>query len=127
MLLTRYLPQILIALDTLIKLPINLKTLVLHVEGSHVTLWQEPKAVIRRSLFNMIARYENITRTLRLIAIASQAPNSAPRLRYVCSRVGEEWIVDEDERHLGSCSMCLRAGQLIQERPLEGDFAWWWD
>lgn len=126
MLLTRYLPQ-LTALNAPIRLPINLKTLVLHVEDYHVTLNPVSKAESRQALFDMITRYENTTHTLRLVAVASQVLNSVPRLRYVCSKVGEEWIVDEDERHVGSYSMCLRAGQIIQERPLEGDFTWWWD
>lgn len=75
----------------------------------------------------MITRYENTMQTLRLIAAQWQILGSDPRLRYVCSRVGEEWIVDENEVHSGTYSMCMRAGQLIQERPLAGDFAWWWD
>jgi len=88
--------------------PINLNMFVLHVENSHGT--PPPlKAIIRQALFNINTRYENTTHTLRLIAIASQAPNSAT---YVISRVGEEWIVDEDERHLVSYLTCLRAGQL---------------
>lgn len=128
--LTRQLPQLLIALNAPIRLPVNLKTLVLHVENSFVALNHIPppsKAVIRQALFNMIARYENTTQTLRLIAVQWQILDSGPRLRYVCSRVGEEWIVDENEMHFGSYSMCLRAGQLIQERWLAGDFVWWWD
>lgn len=127
MLLTRYLLQFLIALNAPIRIPINLRTLVLHVEDRHFTLNHVPKAENRQALFNMITRYENTTPTLRLIAVASRALNSAPHLRYVCSKVGEEWIVDEDERHVGRYSMCLRAGQLIQEQLLEGDFTWWWD
>jgi hypothetical protein len=127
MLLTRYFPQLLTALNAPIRLPINLKTLVLHVEDCHATLNQVSKAESRQALFNMITHYENTTHTLRLIAIASHTLNSALRRRYVCSKVGKEWIVDEDEWSAGSYSMCLRAGQMVQERPLEGDFTWWWD
>ena len=127
MLLTRYLLQVPVALNSPIRIPRNLKTLVLHIEDCHFTLNPVPKAESRQALFNMITRYENTTHTLRLIAVASQAINPTPQLRYVCSKVGEEWIVDEEERFVGSYSMCLRAGQLIQERSLEGDFTWWWD
>lgn len=128
MLLTRHLPQCFTALNALIRIPTNLKTFALHVEDDHAKSNHVTKAESRKALFNMITRYENTTRTLRLIAVASQVLNSAPYLRYVCSKVGEEeWVVDEDERHVGCYSMRLRAGQLIQERPLEGDFTWWWD
>ena len=112
-----------------IRLPVNLKTLVLHDEDYPILTRQEPppKAVIRQALFNMVTRYENTTQTLRLIAAQRKGSSPAPRLRYVCSRVGEEWIVNEDELHVGGYSMSLRAGRIIRERPLEGDFAWWWD
>ena len=126
-LLTRHLPQCLTTLNDQIRIPINLKTLVLHFEDNHAKSNHVTKAESRKALFNMITHYQNTTHTLCLIAVTSQVLNSGPYLRYVCSKVGEEWIVDEDERHVGSYSMCLRAGQLIQERPLEGDFTWWWD
>jgi len=116
-------------LNAPIRLPVNLKTLVFH-DGNYPSLIRQeppPKAVIRQALFNMVTRYENTTQTLRLIAAQWKDSSLTPRLRYVCSRVGEEWIVDEDELHVGSYSMSLRAGRIIRERPLKGDFAWWWD
>ena len=127
-LLTQHLPQCYTALDAPIRIPTNLKTLVLLVEDDHYKSNHVGKVDYRKALFNMITRLKNTTRTLRLIGVASRVLNSAPFLRYVCSKVGEEeWVVDEDEWLVGSYSMRLRAGQVIQERPLEGDFTWWWD